>query len=363
MGAEVLRDGLRLDHATQCNLAGTPAGVGWLSQASAPALMDAGLCALAGTPAERALLARLEFTAFDRGIKALSSYRCSSSPASAHWFRNTIAGAGTSISEGVVLRSGGCAARLAHDIAAEDGCSILRLATLAEGDLPDQTASQAEALAGSPQRTVTRVRMRLREVLRLAQSYEGTLAGMGRHTRRNVRNARKAASAEGVTFEFLDDAGRVPDSTCRALARKTQPHPVPSRRIRVAEAYVEQAGQPFRSVLRHADGEVVSYCCGYLGGSTAFLVYQLNDPELNRAGPSLMHRAFLLEALVQRSCTELVFVHGCSGILRHSCIPMVADHYWVMRRTPASRLRSAALANLRPGTLMGKVARAALQAT
>jgi len=42
---------------------------------------------------------------------------------------------------------------------------------------------------------------------------------------------------------------------------------------------------------------------------------------------------------------------------------MVADHYWVMRRTPAARLRTVVLANLQPIHLLGKIARAALQTT
>ncbi len=71
-----------------------------------------------------------------------------------------------------------------------------------------------------------------------------------------------------------------------------------------------------------------------------------------------MHRAFLLEALVQRSCKEVVFVHGCSGILRHSCIPMTTDHYWIVRRTPAAWLRAAMLAKFPPGSLLGKISRA-----
>jgi len=329
-----------------------------------PSFGGNGLCSLAVTAAERNLLARLDFTSFQRRAAALHSCHHPAGAASAHWFRNAIGGIRVGISEGVILRGEGTdIAGWAQDVAAANGCSILRLVTAAEGELPEDAGSRAESLGGPHGPTVTRVRMKLREVLQLAPSWDDTLAGLGRHTRRNVRNARKAAAAAGIAFSFLEDTGAIPDGLLRMLAKKTEPHPISSRRLRVFEAYADQAGRAFRSVLRDADGTVISYCCGYLALSTAYLVYQLNDCGRNDIGPSLMHRAFLIEALIQQSIGELVFVHGCSGILRHSCIPMVADHYWVMHRTPAARLRAVVLANLQPNHLLGKVARAALQST
>ncbi len=322
------------------------------------------LCWLAATAAERDLLARLEFTSFQRRATTLYSCQHPTGAASAHWFRNAIGGIGIGISEGVILRGEATdIAGWAQDIAAANGCSILRLVTATEGELPDDAASRVENLSGACGPTVTRVRMKLREVLQLASSWDDTLAGLGRHTRRNVRNVRKAAAAAGITFGFLGDADAIPDRLLHTLAKKTEPHPISSRRLRVFEAYADQTGKAFRSVLREADGTVISYCCGFLGQSTAYLVYQLNDSSRNDICPSLMHRAFLIEALVQQSFSELVFVHGCSGVLRHSCIPMVADHYWVMRRTPAARLRALMLANLQPNHLLGKIAHVALQTT
>ncbi len=322
-----------------------------------------GLCRLAATAADRDLLARLDFTSFQRRATGLYSCHHPTGAASAHWFRNAIGGIGIGISEGIIRGEATDIAGWAQDVAAANGCSILRLVTAAEGELPDDAGSRVENLGGARSPTVTRVRMKLREVLQLASSWDDTLAGLGRHTRRNVRNVRKAAAAAGIAFSFLGDAEAIPDGLLRTLARKTEPHPVNGRRLRVFEAYADQTGRAFRSMLREADGTVISYCCGFLGQSTAYLVYQLNDRGRNDITPSLMHRAFLIEALVQQSFSELVFVHGCSGVLRHSCIPMIADHYWVMRRTPAARLRAVILANVQPNHLLGKIARAALQTT
>lgn len=329
-----------------------------------PSIAGHELHRLAATAPERDLLARLEFTSFQRRATTLYCCHHPAGAASAHWFRNAIGGIGVGISEGVILRGDATdIADWAQDVAAADGCSILRLATATEGVLSDDAGSRVENLGGARGPTVTRVRMKLREVLQLAPSWDDTLAGLGRHTRRNVRNERKVAAATGITFSFLGDADAIPDGLLRTLAKKTEPYPVNSHRLRVFEAYADQTGRAFRSVLRASDGTVISYCCGFLGQSIAYLVYQLNDRSRNDVGPSLMHRVFLIEALVQQSFSELVFVHGCSGVLRHSCIPMVADHYWVMRRTPAARLRAMMFANLQPNHLLGKIARAALQTT
>ena len=364
MADGAFHDGPQVGHVELRGPAKGPEAGACHPMALPPAIAGDGLRGFAATSAERALLARLEFTSFQRRAKALYCCGHPAGVASAYWFQNAIGGIGVGISEGVVLRGEEAdIAGWAQEIAAANGCSILRLAAAAEGELPDDAGARAESLGGPRGPTVTRVRMKLREVLRLAPSWDDTLAGLGRHTRRNVRNVRKAAASAGIAFSFQEGAAAIPDGALRALARKTEPHPIHSRRLRVFEAYADQTGRPFRSMMWDADGTMISYCCGFLSQSTAYLVHQLNDHMRNGIGPSLMHRAFLIEALIQRSLGELVFVHGCSGILRHSCIPMVADQYWVMRRTPAARLRAAVLAKLQPNHLLGKVARAALQAT
>ncbi len=320
-----------------------------------PAIVGNGLRALANLPAERDLLARLEFTAFQRRARALYSCKDMTASASSYWFRHTIGGIDVGISEGVVLGGKGIdIAGWAPEIAAANRCGILRLATASVGELPGKS-TQVESLGSSRKWAVRRVRMKLDEVLRLAPDWEQTLAGLGGHTRRNIRKARKLATVERIAFSFLEGATSIPDDLLNKLARRTKPHPIGSHRMNVLEAYADQTGRPFRSMLRDVNGEIISYCCGFLGQSVAYMVYQLNDSERNGIGPSLMHRAFLLEALIQRSCKEVVFVHGCSGI---SCLPMIADHYWIVRRTPAAWLRVAMLANLLPDTLLGKISRA-----
>jgi hypothetical protein len=243
-------------------------------------------------------------------------------------------------------------------IASGRGASIVSLTCAAEGPVPETGRDQIFETGGA---RVVRLTRELREVLRLESEYESTLAGFGRHTRRNVRNARKQAGAERIGFEFAAGGSPITQESRATLARLTEPHALRDSRVRGLEAYAEQTGQPFRSALRTEDGKVISYSCGFFAPDAAYLIYQLNDRDWSRVGPSLMHRAFLIEALIERGVRELVFIHGCSGILRHACVPMVADHYWVTTNA-AARLGTAALARFWPYSTLGRTARGVMKA-
>ena len=105
---------------------------------------------------------------------------------------------------------------------------------------------------------------------------------------------------------------------------------------------VSATGRPFRSVVRAGNGDVVSYCCGYFGApSTAYLLYQLNDSAYHSIGPSLLHRSQLIQWLVGHGSTELMFVHGCIGVLMHACVPQKLEVVWLMRRSLLSYSRAA----------------------
>ncbi len=250
------------------------------------AIAGNGLRARANTSAECDLLARLEFTSFQRRARTLYSCNDMSASASSYWFRHTVGGIGVGVSEGVVLGGKGIdIASWAPEIAAANRCGILRLATASIGELPGKP-TQVESLGSSRKWAVTRVRMKLDEVLHLAPDWEETLVGLGSHTRRNIRKARKLAAEERIAFSFLEGAAFIPDDLLRKLARRTEPHPIGGHRMQVLEAYADQTGRPFRSMLRAATGEIVSYCCGFLGQSVAYLVYQLNDREWNAFGTS-----------------------------------------------------------------------------
>jgi len=71
--------------------------------------------------------------------------------------------------------------------------------------------------------------------------------------------------------------------------------------------------------------------CGFVDARTAYLIYQLNSPEWHYLSPSLLHRAHLIEALMAIGVRELIFVHGCSGLLHRACDPTLVSQAWIRR--------------------------------
>jgi hypothetical protein len=184
---------------------------------------------------------------------------------------------------------------------------------------------------------------------------------MGRHTRRNIRSARKLATAERFAFGVSTGAPVMSEPARAELARRSRPRGTGRSLSARLEAFADSTGRPFRTVVRAPDGEVVSYSCGYFGDpSVAYLLYQLNNSAFNAIGPSLLHRAFLIEWFVQLGCKELVFVHGCSGILHHACVRQPLEEVWLMRRSAAAYFSAATMALFKPKASVGRLARLAL---
>ena len=303
------------------------------------------------------MVARLETTGLQRGAKELSCCGFPEGDAASRWFDTQWLGLRLGLIEGVVLRADpGTSARLALASASEGNAQL----ALFHGLGTDERATGTYRLDLGRNWQGVCVRAPYREVMPLEQDYEQMLASLGPHTRRNVRHVRKLAEAEGITFTFATGAFGVPERLRGPLGRQTEPYPVSLRRMRGFEAYADAAGLAFRSVLTAPGGGVVSYCCGFTEGETAYLLYQLNDQAWSRISPSLLHRAFLLEQLVAGICRELIYVHGCSGILNHACERMTMDRYFLMRRSPAARLAARLIAGVSPKSVLGKSARAAL---
>ena len=300
------------------------------------------------------MLARLEYTGVQRGAPTVHTLTRPHGVAA--WFPYTVARVRTGLHEGVLLGApseptlGWCL-----DMADAHGGDLFKLTRLA----PDGLRGRDPADARSTGRWIVARRSKtLGEALPLAGSFEDMVARLGRHTRRNIRRSRRQAAAAGLRFEVGTKAA---PASLRALARKTEPTPNSRRLLARLEAYAEATGRPFRTVVRAPDGRIVSYLCGFFGeAATAYLLFQLNDSAWNELGPSLLHRSYLMEWLIETGCEELVFVHGCSGILSHACTQTMLDEFWVMRRTLSAYLRTGAIAALRPNSSLGRLARLAL---
>jgi len=308
----------------------------------------------AGQALDRVLLARLHFTRVQRGGQALTVYRDRERVLSC--FRYAVAGMSIGLSEGVLSGPDGPMGWLT-DAADESGADLLKVTRA----LPEAGAAATVEPTDGAGWTVVDQATRARELLVLPGSFEEFLGQLGRHTRRNIRGALKAAAASGFAFTVSTGAGMAGRAELTALARRTRPRRMSASLRTVLEDHADGTGRPFRSVIRNAEGGIVSYCCGYLSGAgTAYLLYQLNDSGLNAISPSLLHRAYLVEWLVGVGCGELVFVHGCSGILFHACVRQPLEEVFLMRRSWTGYARSGVLNLLTPKASVGQLARMAL---
>ena len=323
------------------------------------AVQSGRLRALARVPAERALISRLELTAFQRTARVLQFAAADFDVSAALWFEPRF-GLKLGIVEGLALRSG-CASDLALRVGADAGSMITHFTTVSDEDFGSGRSAETVTIPAARDWRLTRTRERFREVLPLAPSYEETLTTFGRHTRRNVRNVRKAATARDLVFTISQEGTGIPKPVRLALGRQTQPYPLFERRMRPFEAYADTAGDSFRSVVASPTGEVISYCCGFLDDKVAYVVYQLNSCKWAELSPSLMHRGYLIEALIGLGCREVVFIHGCSGVLRHACLPIVLDRYLVVRNTAAALATAALIRKLAPKSRMGRILNAPIR--
>ena len=198
---------------------------------------------------------------------------------------------------------------------------------------------------------------RTREVLPLAESYERFLAGLGKHTRRNLRNYRKRADKAGVRFAFFATPPsrelfvKINELAARNLPRALRPQLIAEKEENIA-AQLNQ----FHSTLSRSDGAIFSLCRGFLWETCAVVPYQLNDRDQFASNPSLLHRAYLAEWLIAKGVREIVFLDGLAGILRNAALPDVASTAVVVPATAAALAKAVVFPFLRVGTALGLLA-------
>ena len=311
----------------------------------------------AASASERALIANLELTSYFRGADALHTQAQGGDRVS--WFTHRVAGMPFGLVECVHAQSDAPSPVLGPlwETIAANG-DIIKMVRLRDRGLDTAPDDRAWERAGFWRFSFER---KLREVLPLADDYDATLASLGKHTRRNMRNVRRLAEDAGLRATRVLGANAALKNEIVALGARNKPSPLSPQLIQRFETYAELSGKPFRSALRTCDGALMSYALGYLDAGAARLLYQLNDGAWHRLSPSLLHRAFMIERFTLLGYKEIGFVHGCAGVLAHSCEELLVDETWLIRRSISARALSLALSMLIPGTGMLEPVRRALQ--
>jgi hypothetical protein len=156
-----------------------------------------------------------------------------------------------------------------------------------------------------------------RDLLPLGASIDAFLGMLGRRTRRNVRQSARRAHELGLDFAFREHGGGIAiDPDIAALAARNRPAPVPTGGIAIFEQMLSHRPNSFESRVTDADGRLLSLCRGFVQGKTAFLVYQMTDPAVPGISLAAFHDFRLVEQLIARGASELIFVMGAHQFKR-----------------------------------------------
>lgn len=161
-----------------------------------------------------------------------------------------------------------------------------------------------------------RSRMMGRDLL-LVESYDATLARLGKATRTNLRYYRKRLE-QRLTLEFIPDVRAVlqPEEFYRLNERSLNPLDPAEWQLRFASA--ETLPGSFLVGLRSSEGEWLSLAGGWRQGSTTVMLWQMNASGHEKDSLVNVMRAYLLEHECHRGTRRLVMYGGTSHSMRHA---------------------------------------------
>jgi hypothetical protein len=203
-----------------------------------------------------------------------------------------------------------------------------------QGDLPDPKPHAKSG--GSPWRWAASQRS-MHGHIQLAGTYEGTLSGLGKHTRRNLRASRRHAQAE-LGYSFIAD----PVMTKEEFGAFNRISTHPESDEMTAWRYDAMRLLPDRLFLgiKGTDGEWLSVIGGRRCQDRTIVEWQMNRAGLTKSSLSTLMRSHLFEHEVEHGCRRLYFVGGTPHSMKHSqAIELFVDFVAVRSRVPAFFLR------------------------
>jgi len=172
-----------------------------------------------------------------------------------------------------------------------------------------------------------------RDLLPLRGNIDAFLGGLGRRTRRNIRQTARMADALGLDFMFDERAGAMAlDDDVTKLAARNRPAPVALGSLSVFEQMLSHRPSSFESRIYHPEGGLISLCRGFVQSRTAYLVYQMNDPAVRGISLAAFHTFRLIEELIASGASELIFVMP-SHQFKSACRVSSKDELITIRRT------------------------------
>ncbi len=269
---------------------------------------DAGSSVDAG--AERAALSRLRVAANLSGGTPVRAISTGAQPGfTGWWFGLRMWRWGTKVADAVlsIRGSGGGVAGAIEQFMHQSDIDVARFSIVRSHKEPSEISREAQSrrgiwyfLGGQEHR----------DLLPLKATIVDFIAGLGRQMRRNAQQAVRAAERLGIGFTFNERSAALDIADVAGLAARNRPLPIALSSIAIFERMLAHRPSSFESRLESKDGRLMSLCRGFTQGHTAYLVYQMNDPADSKISLGLFHNIKLIEELIARGATELIFVAG-----------------------------------------------------
>jgi hypothetical protein len=196
------------------------------------------------------------------------------------------------------------------------------------------------------------------DLLPLDRDPDALLMRLGAQTRRNIRRSLRIAANLNLSFDFrLRSRSIAAERDVLALAERNRPIRAIAKNLDTLEDIIAQRGNGFETRIVSGDGALISLCRGFIEGQTAYVVYQINDPQVPGISLSLLHKFKLIEDLNSRSMAEIIFILGCSGPFAKICKITALEELVTIRPTLRGLTMAAILAVALRGTRFGNSVR------
>jgi len=212
----------------------------------------------------------------------------------------------------------------------EKGAQVVLLSLEPGSSKSCQTCFEA-AMEGERKRWWTTQTREAGGTLALQKTLNETLAGMGKHTRRNFRYYRRRAEAE-LGCSFVNDAPGVLTMAQLMELNHASTHPV-------AQSVLERRFETMKSAgffvvgLKKAGGQWISLLGGRRHHGVTEIDWQMNRSGLAKYSVGTVIRSYLIEYEVSIGTDRLFFEGGTPHTMRHSFLSKEAMDIVVMDRS------------------------------
>jgi hypothetical protein len=184
--------------------------------------------------------------------------------------------------------------------------------------------------------------------LPLAETFDTTLATMGRRTRRNLRHALRQVEQNGWQFHPALSMNELSMALHELRSCSTRPTSeiTAERRLR----YAAGIPNPMAMGLRDAEGRWLSCIAGSTTANATNVIWQENCAGYPQDSLCTIMRALLLRHEIERGAHLIRFIGGTNALQEHLCKPSESRRLWLgrpgmrlglLRRLPQSSLMQA----------------------